>query len=68
MAEWFPLPPEISSPHPGHESHLCVAKTVGFIKDNLESYKNFVRNPKFVCKHCGRAAARGSNLCEPDDL
>ncbi|MDJ0829010.1 MAG: hypothetical protein QNI92_04100 [Desulfobacterales bacterium] len=68
MAEWFPLPHEISQPHPGHEAHLCMAESVGFVKNNLESYKEFVRNPKFVCKKCGRAAASDSNLCQPDPL
>lgn len=68
MAEWFPLPHEVSSPHPGHEAHLCVAKNVGFIKNNLEQYKEYVRNPAFVCKQCGRAAAKAENLCDPDSL
>jgi hypothetical protein len=45
-----------------------MAENVGFVRDNLESYKNFVRNPQFVCKKCGRAAAKAENLCQPDNL
>lgn len=68
MAEWFPLPQPLTEPHTGHEAHLCMAENVGFVRDNLESYKNFVRNPEFVCKKCGRAAAKSGNLCQPDKL
>jgi hypothetical protein len=68
MAEWFPLPQPLTEPHKGHEAHLCMAENVGFVRDNLESYKNFVRNAQFVCKKCGRAAARAENLCQPDNL
>jgi hypothetical protein len=50
MAEWFPLPQHLTEPHPGHEAHLCMAENVGFVKNNLEKYKNYVRNPQFVCK------------------
>jgi hypothetical protein len=68
MAEWFPLPQHLTEPHPGHEAHLCMAENVGFVKNNLELYKEYVRNPQYVCKHCGRAAARAENLCDPDPL
>ncbi len=66
--ELFPLPFEISDDHYGHEAHLCVAGAIGFVKNNLSKYKDYVRNPKFVCKNCGRAAANAENLCEPDSL
>ena len=68
MAEWFPLPHPLTEPHPGHEAHLCVAENIGFLKQHLESYKQFVRNPQYVCKKCGRAAARAENLCDPEPL
>jgi hypothetical protein len=45
-----------------------MAENMGFVKNNLEEYKNYVRNAKFVCKNCGRAAAKAENLCSPDDL
>lgn len=68
MAEWFPLPQALTEPHAGHEAHLCMAENVGFVKNNLEEYKKYIRNPRFVCKKCGRAAARAENLCSPDGL
>jgi hypothetical protein len=40
-----------------------MAENVGFVKNNLEAYKKYVRNPQFVCKNCGRAAAKAENLC-----
>ena len=51
MAEWFPLPQHLTEPHQGHEAHLCMAENVGFVKNNLEEYKKYVRNPQFVCKN-----------------
>jgi hypothetical protein len=31
----------------------------------LADYKEFVRNPKYICRICGRAAASEKNLCDP---
>ncbi len=59
---------EVRMPHPGHEKHLCLLQNTGYIKDNLADYKNLVRNGKFVCKNCGRAAASDKNLCAPEAL
>ena len=64
----FPLPIKIPDMHYGHEAHLCMAKATGFIANNLDEYKDYVRSAKFVCKNCGRAAASEGNLCEPDAL
>ena len=55
-------------PHRNHENHLCLLKTVGYVKGNFERYKNLVRDGKFICKKCGRVAAREDNLCEPEKL
>jgi len=68
MADWFPFPQHLNEPHPGHEAHLCMAENLGFVKSNLEDYKKYVRNPQFICKKCGRAAAKAENLCQPDKL
>ena len=68
MAEWFPIDLELKSPHPGHQEHLCVAKSVGYLKTNLEDYKKLVRNPKYVCRECGRTAVSDKNLCDPEPL
>ena len=50
MAEWFPLPGGLDSPHPGHGKHLCVAHVMNWIQTNLEEYKDIVRDGKYVCK------------------
>ena len=68
MADWFPLDLKIAEPHPGHEAHLCMAQNVGFVEHNLEEYKKFVRNANFVCRNCGRVAAKAENLCKPETL
>lgn len=55
-------------PHPGHNKHLCYLNNLGFQKSNTEDYKSLVRNPKYMCKNCGRAAADKNNLCKPVSL
>ncbi len=55
-------------PHAAHEEHLCLLENVGYLKSNLEDYKKLVRNPKFICKNCGRAAGNEKNLCSPEKL
>jgi hypothetical protein len=59
---------EIKMPHAAHEEHLCLLENIGYLKSNLEDYKKLVRNPKFICKNCGRAAANEKNLCSPEKL
>ncbi len=57
---------EIEMPHPDHEKHLCLLKNIGFVKRNLEEYKTLVKDPEYVCRKCGRSAARKKNLCKPE--
>jgi hypothetical protein len=59
---------KVALPHPGHDKHLCFLENIGYVKSNLEEYKKLVINPDFVCKNCGRAAARDKNLCSPESL
>jgi DNA-directed RNA polymerase subunit RPC12/RpoP len=54
---------EVRSPHVGHKHHLCAMAESGDV--GLEQMKDLVRNPKFMCKRCGRAAKSADNLCEP---
>ena len=49
------------APHLGHSKHLCNLAESGA---GLEEYKGLVKNAKFICKKCGRAAANEENLCE----
>jgi hypothetical protein len=57
-------PPE-EAPHLGHAKHLCDMAKRGV---DLQTFKDLVRNPKFICKKCGRVAAKEENLCEPVPL
>ena len=63
MPTYTPSPEE--APHLGHSKHLCDMVKRGV---DLELFKDLVRNPKFICKKCGRAAANDDNLCEPVSL
>ena len=55
-------------PHPGHDKHLCYLNNLHFQDSNPEEYKDLIREPKFFCKNCGRAAASEKNLCKPVKL
>ena len=59
---------EIKMPHPAHEEHLCLLENIGYVKSSLSEYKKLVKDPKFVCKACGRVAASEKNLCAPEKL
>ncbi len=51
---------------PGHEKHLC--KMVVGDQVDIETLKPFVRNAKYICGSCGRAAMEAENLCNPMPL
>jgi hypothetical protein len=55
----------VKAPHLGHSQHLCDMADRGVA---LQVVKDLVKNPKFICKKCGRAAAKEVNLCEPVPL
>jgi hypothetical protein len=55
-------------PHEGHQYHLCYLHNTGFVQKNLADYKKIVKNAKYVCKSCGRVAAKKENLCAPVPL
>jgi predicted RNA-binding Zn-ribbon protein involved in translation (DUF1610 family) len=60
-----PITPPIA-PHIGHSNHLCDMSDRGLV--TIEQMKELIRNPKFICKKCGRAAKKAENLCEPISL
>ena len=59
---------ELKMPHPEHEHHLCLLQNVGYLKTNLNEFKNLVKDGKFICRNCGRVALSEKNLCNPDKL
>ena len=52
-------------PHFGHDKHLCYLTNMNFHIANPKEYKKLLKDAKFVCKVCGRAAASDKNLCTP---
>jgi len=44
---------------------LCKAAAGGF---RLKDVRPLVRDAKFICAKCGRAAAKKGNLCAPKPL
>ena len=58
----------IDMPHADHEQHLCFLRNVGQLTRNMEGYKKLVKNPKFICTMCGRAAASDKNVCVAEKL
>lgn len=45
----------------GHKGHLCVLAS----ENRFDEIRKLVKNPKFVCFNCGRAADSAKNLCNP---
>lgn len=61
----YPLPTRAVT-HLGHGKHLChLVEDMGI---GIDEYKQLIKNAKFLCKKCGRVAAREENLCEPVKL
>ena len=50
------------APHIGHSMHLCDMVERGDV--SLEEIKELVKDAKFICKTCGRVAAKEENLCD----
>lgn len=47
-----------------HDQHLCQLADKGLHKDSPDQYAHLVRDPAFVCRSCGRVAAKKENLCD----
>ena len=41
------------------DNHLCRI----IVRGDLDLIKKLVVDPKFICKNCGRAAHKSTNLC-----
>jgi hypothetical protein len=47
---------------------LCELVEAGYLSDQPQVYKKLVKKPKYICKHCGRAARKKRNLCRPEKI
>jgi ribosomal protein S27AE len=50
------------------EKPFCKRITPAFLKQHLEEYREWVREPRYICKKCGRVARRSRDLCKPVPL
>jgi transcription elongation factor Elf1 len=66
VSEVLPTIKETNAPHIGHSNHLCDMVEKGQV--SLQQIKSLIKDPKFICKKCGRVANNSDNLCEPVDL
>jgi hypothetical protein len=47
-----------------HEQHICKLGEDG----KFEDIKQLVKDTKYICANCGRAATSEDNLCSPVDV
>jgi hypothetical protein len=47
-----------------HPGHLCVLVS----EERFAEIKTLIKNPKYLCFNCGRAADDAKNLCNPMPL
>lgn len=50
--------------HTGHAEHLCELVR----KRQMDRVADLSEGAKYICHICGRAAAKGANLCEPVEI
>ena len=55
-------------PHSGHNKHLCYLVNLGAPQRDVKMYSKLVKEPKYLCKQCGRVANKAKNLCKPIKL
>lgn len=48
-----------------HRDHLCQLVA---LETPVQELKPLIRNAKFICRFCGRAAAEANRLCRPEPL
>lgn len=51
-----------------HDEHLCYLQFKGYHYSNQAEYKELVADAQYLCRNCGRTAARAENLCAPERL
>lgn len=49
-----------------HSNHVC--QLIVSRNNDIESIKDIVKNPKYICFNCARVAESEENLCNPMPL
>ena len=47
---------------------LCKLVKDDYLKENLKEYIKMVKEPKYICKKCGRVAEKEGMLCKPKKM
>jgi len=47
---------------------VCKLFKKGLSKGDWKAYKELIKNPKVVCKNCGRVAEKSSDVCKSEKL
>lgn len=47
---------------------LCKLVKDGALKEDMKGYSKLVKDARYVCKNCGRVAAKESHLCKSKKL
>lgn len=47
---------------------LCKRVKEDYLKENLKEYIKMVKEPKYICKKCGRVAENEEMLCKPKKM
>ena len=47
---------------------LCKRVKDDYLKENLKEYIKMVKEPKYICKKCGRVAEKEEMLCKPKKM
>ena len=50
------------------EKKLCSLVKRGLLKEDPQAYGELLRPAKYLCKKCGRSAAKSKCLCKPAKL
>jgi hypothetical protein len=59
---------DLKIPHAMHDDHLCYLINMGYLDSNFKDYAELIKNPKFVCKRCGRGSDSKENICQPKKI
>jgi hypothetical protein len=59
---------KLKIPHAMHDDHLCYLVNMGYLESNFNDYAELIKDPKFICKRCGRGSDSKDNICQPKKI